>query len=92
MTRTVNQRPSRAGTCFSTDSSVFKTRCTFLGQFRIVQSRDDVGDGAPRVTRNELDDVARLRREAPYAERGVEEQDCDVGAVEQVLHVVAGPR
>ena len=61
-------------------------------QRRVVQVRDQVGDGPPHVARDELDDLRRLGGEPPDAEFLVQEQGRDVRAFEQVLHVVAGLR
>src|SRR6185369_11125690 len=59
-------------------------------QGRVVEVGDDIGQGTAEIARNQLENPRRLRREAPDMQRTVEEDGGDVGAVEQVLHVVVG--
>ncbi len=63
-----------------------------ISQFGVEQSRGDIGDRPPYVAGDQLGDLARLAGEAPHAQTVIQKQRGDVGAVQQILHVVVRAR
>ena len=90
--RTVNQRPSLVAIFLLGKDQGPQHLPRVLGQLGIEQVGDDVGEGPAHVARDQLEDLVRAGGEAPDMEFVVQKQGGDVRAVEQVLHVVVGPR
>ena len=60
-------------------------------QIRIDEIRREVGDGPADVAGDKIDDFGRLGGETADVKLSVEKQRGDVGAVEEVFHVIIRP-